>query len=162
MEPHRRERQLRTARRRPRSARDERADATRIAEDALGHPAGPAEVSRYWTSRASAFVRAQPASWLKLMARKTALALSADEFADTESQQVYADSSWLLRALTPFSSVLFPRGAGIAHAAPRAAPLCSTRRTHLLRRFVAFNVVADTDSRCCRSCSCTRQAASRT
>jgi tetratricopeptide (TPR) repeat protein len=85
------------------SARDERADATRLAEEGSGRSLTAGEVSRYWTTRALAFVRSEPASWMRLTAHKGALTLSVDEFADTESQHVYADASWLLRALTPFS-----------------------------------------------------------
>ena len=103
------------------SARDERDDATRLAEAAVGHALGPRAVSRYWASRAFQYARSQPADWLRLLARKAALGLSADEIADTESQDVYAESSSLLRALSPFSfGALFMTGAaGIALTAHR-------------------------------------------
>jgi Flp pilus assembly protein TadD len=107
------------------SARDERADATRIAQEALGHPASAGDVSRYWRSRALEYMRTRPADWLRLTARKVALALSADEFADTESQYVYADASPLLRVLTPFSFgvLLAAAAAGIVLTARRASRL---------------------------------------
>jgi hypothetical protein len=62
------------------SARDERADATRVAEEAIGRPLGPGEVSGYWTPRALSYIRSQPGNWLTLMARKTALALTPFSF----------------------------------------------------------------------------------
>jgi tetratricopeptide (TPR) repeat protein len=84
------------------SAADEQQDATRLAETALGRRLTPGEVSSYWTGRALDFIRSQPAEWLGLMARKAALVFSASELADTESQEVYAESSGLLRVLGLF------------------------------------------------------------
>src|SRR5258706_4081349 len=66
----------------------------------------PGEVSGYWTGRAMAYIRSQPGDWLKLMARKTAVAFNATEASDTESQDVYADWSWLLKAPFDFAIVL--------------------------------------------------------
>jgi tetratricopeptide (TPR) repeat protein len=103
------------------SARDERDDATRLAEAAVGRALGPRAVSRYWTSQAFSYVRSQPAEWLRLLARKAALGLSTDEIADTESQDVYAESSSLLRALSPFSFgvLLMAAAAGVVLTAHR-------------------------------------------
>ena len=70
-----------------------RADATRLAEEAAGRRLSPGEVSDFWTARALAYIRAQPGSWLRLMARKAALTFNAVELSDTESQSVYADQS---------------------------------------------------------------------
>jgi tetratricopeptide (TPR) repeat protein len=88
------------------SAVDERADATRLAEQAAGRKLTAGEVSRYWTGRALDFVRSRPAEWLGLMGRKLALAVNHVEIADTESQEVYAEWSWLLRAPLGFGVVL--------------------------------------------------------
>jgi len=88
----------------------ERADAIELAERATGRPLTPAEVSSYWTGRAVAFVRDQPAAWLALMVRKAALLVNASEAIDTESQESYAEWSWplsLLGWLTHFG-VLVP------------------------------------------------------
>jgi len=85
------------------SVTDERADATRLAEEAEGRTLSPGEVSSYWTARALDFIRAQPGAWLGQLARKLALAYNAVEIADTESQEVYAEWSSLLRALAPLS-----------------------------------------------------------
>jgi Flp pilus assembly protein TadD len=84
------------------SARDERADATRIAEQALGRTLTPSEVSSYWTGRALEYIRSQPVAWLRLLGRKLALTFGAAEVSDTESLEVYAEWSWLLRMVKPF------------------------------------------------------------
>ncbi len=83
------------------NAADERNDATRLAEQALGRKLTPGLISAYWTSRAVDYIRTQPAAWLKLMARKFALTFNAAELPDSESQDVYAEWSWLLRILRP-------------------------------------------------------------
>ena len=77
----------------------ERIDATELAERATGRSLTPAEVSSYWTGRATAFIREQPGAWLALMMRKAALLVNAREATDTESQESYAEWSWPLRAL---------------------------------------------------------------
>jgi tetratricopeptide (TPR) repeat protein len=84
------------------SAADEREDATRLAEQAAGRKLSPGEVSGYWTSQALDYIRSQPLAWLKLTARKLALTFNAAEIADTESQSIYAERSWLMRILGPF------------------------------------------------------------
>ena len=90
------------------NAEAERADATRLAEEAAGSRLSPDEVSAFWTRRAIEFIRAQPLAWAGQLARKLALTWNAIEIADTESQEVYAEWSSLLRALTPFTfGVLF-------------------------------------------------------
>ncbi len=76
----------------------EREDATELAEQAEGRRLTPAEVSRYWTQRALAFMRSQPAAWLALLGRKVMLLCNASEMLDTESQDTHADWSTLLRA----------------------------------------------------------------
>ena len=77
----------------------ERQDATELAERARGRPLTPAEVSSYWTDQAMDFITSQPAAWLELMARKTALLWNATEMLDTESQDAHAEYSLPLRAL---------------------------------------------------------------
>jgi 4-amino-4-deoxy-L-arabinose transferase-like glycosyltransferase len=83
------------------NASDERDDATRLAEEASQRKLSPGEVSAYWTGRALDFIKAQPGTWLALLGRKLALTYNYAEIADTESQDVYAESAWLLRVLTP-------------------------------------------------------------
>jgi tetratricopeptide (TPR) repeat protein len=75
----------------------ERQDAREIAEQSLGRPLTPAEVSRYWTGRTLEYIGAQPLGWLGLMGRKIMLAWNAAEVADTEDQVSYADWSVVLR-----------------------------------------------------------------
>jgi tetratricopeptide (TPR) repeat protein len=90
------------------SAADERQDATRLAEQTAGRKLSAKEVSWFWTTRSLDYIRAQPIDWLELMARKLALTLNAAEISDTESQDVYAEWSWLVRALRPLDfGVLF-------------------------------------------------------
>jgi tetratricopeptide (TPR) repeat protein len=87
---------------------DERADATRLAEQATGRSLTAGAVSRFWTTRALEFIHARPGEWLIQLGRKFALAFNAAEIADTESMTVWAEYSWLLRVLKPFDfGVLF-------------------------------------------------------
>ena len=81
----------------------EREDATRLAEEASGRTLSPDEVSSFWTARAFEFIRTQPGAWVRQLTRKLALTYNAVEIADTESQDVYAEWSPLLRALMPLS-----------------------------------------------------------
>ena len=84
------------------SAADEQDDATALAEAAAGRRLRPGEVSAFWTGRALAFIRAHPLEWSGQVARKLGLTLNAVEISDTESADVYAQWSWLLRVLAPF------------------------------------------------------------
>ena len=84
------------------SAADEREDATRLAQDAVGRDLTSQEVSSFWTRRSIRYIRSQPAEWLTLLARKAALTFNAATVADTESQDVYAEWSPLLRLLGVF------------------------------------------------------------
>lgn len=88
----------------------ERTDATEIAERALGRQLTPSEVSSYWSDRALTFMASHPGAWVKLLARKFALLWNATEMVDTESQETYAEWSWPLRVLGPFThfGVLVP------------------------------------------------------
>lgn len=84
------------------SAERERSDAVRLAEQATGRALSPGEVSDYWLGRAIEYIRTQPADWVRLTGVKLLLTLNAAEVADTESLDVYAEYSRLLRALTWF------------------------------------------------------------
>ena len=88
----------------------ERLDATELAERAAQRALTPAEVSSYWTGRAWHFIVDQPGAWLRLMGRKAALLVNADEALDTESQESHAEWSWPLRVLGPVThfGVLVP------------------------------------------------------
>jgi 4-amino-4-deoxy-L-arabinose transferase-like glycosyltransferase len=76
-------------------------DATRIAERERGRALTPGEVSDYWLERGLDFVRGQPLAWLRLMLWKGLLTWNRVEIPDTEDLGVYADWSWVLRALSP-------------------------------------------------------------
>src|SRR4029077_2337351 len=77
--------------------------AVRLAEEASGRTLSPDEVSAFWTARALDFIRQHPVAWLGLLTRKAALAYNAVEIADTESQDVYAEWSSILRLLSPIN-----------------------------------------------------------
>jgi tetratricopeptide (TPR) repeat protein len=79
----------------------ERLDAATLAEQAVGRPLTPAEVSSYWTSRTLEYVWSQPGDWLALLARKARLLVSGTEIIDTESQDSHAEYSIVLRTLGP-------------------------------------------------------------
>lgn len=94
------------------NAADEREDATRIAQGSAGRSLGPGEVSSFWTQRALADIRADPMAWLALLGRKAALTFNSAEVADTESLQVYAEWSSLLRLIGRFDfGLVFALGA---------------------------------------------------
>ena len=59
-------------------------------------------MSAFWSNRAWSEIRSQPMAWIRLLARKAALTFNAAEIADTETLDVYAEWSTLLRALRPF------------------------------------------------------------
>lgn len=83
--------------------RFERADATRLAEEAAGQKLSPSEVSRYWLKRAIDDIRQQPAAWFRLLGWKFLLVFNATESADSEAIEVYAShSSWLRGSLRVF------------------------------------------------------------
>ena len=87
----------------------ERADATRLAEEASARRLSPREVSRYWQSRAWSDILADPGRWLRLMGRKLLLTINAHEAVDTESIAVHASYSPVLRVLRWFDfGVLLP------------------------------------------------------
>jgi len=82
----------------------EREDAFQIAQEALGHPPSPREVSKYWTSRAWGWISEHPGDWLKLLARKWLLVWNAREIPDSDEPVVYEDASVVLAS---FGRVFF-------------------------------------------------------
>lgn len=89
----------------------ERADATRLAEEALARKLSPAEVSDYWVRQSLAYIRGQPADWLWLLGRKLLLTFSAREIVDTESIEAYSDYSHTLGLLFWLSfGIILPLG----------------------------------------------------
>jgi 4-amino-4-deoxy-L-arabinose transferase-like glycosyltransferase len=60
----------------------EEEDAKRLAEQAVGRPLSPAEVDRYWASRATRFMRDHFGEWLTVMRRKLTVVWNAYELSD--------------------------------------------------------------------------------
>ena len=60
----------------------EEEDAKRLAEQGVGRPLSPAEVDRYWSARAWAWMRDHPADWLLLLRRKMTVLWNAYEIPD--------------------------------------------------------------------------------
>jgi Tfp pilus assembly protein PilF/4-amino-4-deoxy-L-arabinose transferase-like glycosyltransferase len=81
----------------------ERDDATKGAEAGTGRTLSPAEVSDYWFHRTLDDIRREPIGWMRLLGRKLLLTLNEVEAVDTESIEVYADYSPILRALLWFN-----------------------------------------------------------
>lgn len=79
----------------------EQRDARELAEEATGRILSPAEVSRYWSQRSFAFIRAEPQQWLRLTCRKWLMTWNASENMDTEALEVYRDESWVLDLSSP-------------------------------------------------------------
>ncbi len=78
-------------------ARNEREDAASLAEEALGRPLDPGEVSNYWTGQALGYMKDDPLAWLTLTGHKFTLLVNATELVDTEDQYTYAKWSPVLR-----------------------------------------------------------------
>lgn len=81
----------------------EREDARRLAVAAMGRDLSPGEVSDFWLGRAFEYIRSQPGSWLRGVGKKLLLTFNAREAVDTESIEVYAEYSFVLRALIWFN-----------------------------------------------------------
>jgi tetratricopeptide (TPR) repeat protein len=104
----------------------EQADAVSLAEQRLGRRLTPRETSHYWLGESVRFIRSEPGSWLRLMARKTLLFWNADEISDAEDLYFYQRWSWLLRGFAAVWSfgALFPlAAAGACVAWPRRREL---------------------------------------
>ncbi len=79
----------------------ERADATRLAQQAAGRTLTPREVSRYWSSQSWKEIAVDPARWMALLGYKVLLTVNRYEVADAESLYVYAGLSPMLAVVTP-------------------------------------------------------------
>jgi len=79
----------------------ERADATSLAQSALGRELSAHEVSNYWANRAWKEIGKNVSGWLRLLGKKVLLEWNRYEIADVESIPAYADSSPVL-ATTKF------------------------------------------------------------
>ena len=81
------------------SVKYERDDATRLAQEAMGRPLSPSEVSNYWVTRAVDDIRASPRAWAALIGKKLMLSINAAEAPDTESLPAYEEYSLMLRSV---------------------------------------------------------------
>jgi tetratricopeptide (TPR) repeat protein len=77
--------------------KQEREDATRLAEEAEGRSLTPGQVSSYWTGQALDYIGGNPVEWIALKLRTLAWTWKAVELVDTEDQYVHADYSPPLR-----------------------------------------------------------------
>jgi tetratricopeptide (TPR) repeat protein len=84
------------------SADYEQADATDLAQTALGRTLAAGEVSAYWVDRSLEFIGSEPGRWLGLLGRKFLLAWNGVETVDTEDLYTYADRSLPLRLTSLF------------------------------------------------------------
>lgn len=77
----------------------ERADAQLLAEEDLERPLSPSEISDYWMGRSWQDIKADPAAWLKLLAKKWLLTWHRIELVDAEGIRVHTRESWPLAIL---------------------------------------------------------------
>jgi tetratricopeptide (TPR) repeat protein len=75
----------------------ERADAERLAEEAVGHDLSAREVSKFWMSRAWEEIRQSPSRWLQLMLAKTFMVFNRYEVPDVESMYIFREYSTPLK-----------------------------------------------------------------
>ncbi|MEK6643494.1 MAG: tetratricopeptide repeat protein, partial [Planctomycetota bacterium] len=77
----------------------ERVDATDIAQQALGRSLTPSEVSDYWVSQATAWIRSNPGAWLRLLWVKLVWLINSYEVPDAEDFYYHGIFSPALRVL---------------------------------------------------------------
>jgi len=77
----------------------EQVDSTLLAEQAVGRPLSPREVSHYWLGESWRFIRSEPGTWVQLMTRKVLLFWGAYEVPDAEDLYFYQHWSSILRGL---------------------------------------------------------------
>jgi tetratricopeptide (TPR) repeat protein len=96
-------------------------DATRLAEEALGRPLKPSEVSDYWFARGLAFVRQSPLASARLTLTKLVLFWQAFEIPNNEDFYFFSRYSFLFRSpiLLTFGAVAPLAAAGVALGAGR-------------------------------------------
>ncbi len=84
-------------------ARFERRDATQLAEQELGRPLTPREVSHYWLGKSWEYMSSQPGSWLSLLWHKWLLLWNHVEVEDADDYYLYRENSGLLNVLGTFA-----------------------------------------------------------
>ncbi|QOJ15590.1 MAG: glycosyltransferase family 39 protein [Planctomycetia bacterium] len=122
----------------------ERVDATRLAEQAVGRALTPGEVSAYWFEKAGAYIRENPGQWARLLALKALYSVHAYEIPDSEDQYFYAQSSVVLRLLSPLlhMGVILPLGVlgGVLLLRRRDVPLIAALGLTVIAGVVIFYV----------------------
>lgn len=71
----------------------ERADAQRLAEDAMGRALTSREVSKFWFGEAWKEISQSPSSWIELMAIKSLMVINRFEVPDVECFYIYREDS---------------------------------------------------------------------
>ena len=74
-------------------------DSIRRAEEAAGHPLKRAEVSRFWSAKANAYIREHPQEWLGLMATKVKNLWNAAQYDDLSIITAFRDEGITLPGL---------------------------------------------------------------
>ncbi len=74
-------------------------DSIDVAETAAGHPLKRAEVSRYWSAQANAYIRAHFGDWLRLLAHKLRNFWSAFQYDDLSIVTILREEGVLLPGL---------------------------------------------------------------
>ncbi len=80
-------------------------DSRLIAEQEMGRPLKPSEVSRYWSEKARRFIRDNPEQFLRLCSRKLLLFFDAREISDVDDYQFAAKSNDFLTAWLTFAAL---------------------------------------------------------
>ena len=88
----------------------ERADAQRLAEEALGRELSSREVSKYWFNQSWKEITEDPASWIELVFIKSLMVVNRFEVPDVECFYIYSESSVPLKILGKVwhFGILFP------------------------------------------------------
>jgi tetratricopeptide (TPR) repeat protein len=82
----------------------EQAEARRLAEQAVGRPLSPKEVSAYWLERAMEFIRTEPLKWLRLLGKKWLIVWNVREIEDSDDFYLYQRWSGLLRFFSSWNN----------------------------------------------------------
>jgi Flp pilus assembly protein TadD len=73
-------------------------DATRVAEEGMGRPLKPSEVSDYWLARGLAWARRDPGAWSRLLVKKFVVFWQAFEVPNNEDFYFFSRYSFLFRS----------------------------------------------------------------
>lgn len=85
-------------------------DFRKIAEESLGRPLKPSEVSSYFFRRGLEFIRTHPGSYLVLQGKKLLLYLNRREVPDNQHMEMFRRFSLILRLPLPGFGLIAPLG----------------------------------------------------